>query len=60
MPSAMVVYGLMNVYVEVHGRVTGVAWLENCCVDGLDESLLNRVRCRPVDSVLFFTSISKP
>lgn len=38
-------------------RDTGCAWLENCCIDGLVESLLNRVRCCPVDSILFFTSI---
>jgi len=37
MPLAMVGYGLMNVYVEVYGRVTGCAWLHNCCVYGLDE-----------------------
>lgn len=60
MPLAMVVYRLMNVCVEVCGRATTCIWSENGCVDGLDESLLNRVRCCSVDPILFFISLSKP
>ncbi|KAG0629213.1 hypothetical protein M758_1G085800 [Ceratodon purpureus] len=60
MPLAMVVYGLVNVCVGVCGRTTGCIWSDNGCVDGLEESPLNRVRCCSVGSILFFISISKP